>query len=59
MAEEKCYVACYKNGDWMLITREISTKKHAEKKAEPYRRTNFPVKIVKLDLSDKDLKNGD
>jgi hypothetical protein len=45
------YIACYKVADrWKLITREISTLKHAEKMSEPYKRTGYTVKIIKLDL---------
>jgi hypothetical protein len=45
------YIACYKNVDrWMLITREISTLKHAENKSRAYKNTGFVVKILPLDL---------
>jgi hypothetical protein len=47
----KNYIACYKKKeDWNLITREISTLKHAKKKSELYKKAGYTVKILSLDL---------
>ena len=47
----RTFIACYKNRDrWMLITREIATLAHANKKSESYKKAGYLVKILPLDL---------
>jgi len=46
--EKRDVIACYKyEGEWRLITREISTLSHATKMSEKYSDT-YKVKIIQL-----------
>jgi len=45
-------LALYKHKDeeeWRLITREVSTKSNAGKKAETYKRSGYEIKYIKVD----------
>jgi len=47
----KEHLALYKSGDeWRLITREMSTEKHALKMAEQYKEHGYETKVVSLYL---------
>jgi len=49
--ECKEHLALYKSGDeWRLITREMSTEKHALKMAEQYKEHGYETKVVSLYL---------
>jgi hypothetical protein len=52
MSGKRNYIALYKTkeyDDWRLITREVATKKHAEKKAAEYEKHNYITKIIKIE----------
>jgi hypothetical protein len=45
------WLAFYRNsGEWRLITRELSTEKHATKMAEQYRDHGYQAKAVSVYL---------